>query len=921
MSTNDSPQHEKPTLLLIDGFGLIFRAYHAIKNGFTTSKGEQVNAVYGFASMLLDVLKREQPDYAVIALEGGKTKREEKFEDYKAHRAPAPDDLIPQIDRIKHFITAMGLPIEVRDGFEADDVIGSLSADASKGGKLRTVIVTGDSDLLQLVDDNVSVVLPGAQRFNEIRIFDRDAVIARYGFGPELVPDYKALVGDTSDNIPGVPGIGEKTAKDLIARFGTVEEILAHPEEITPPRAKNAIAANHDMARLSLELATIHRDLDIPLDLNACKVGDYDREAVTELFRELEFRSLLSRLPEPKTERAKAAPPKPHAVSKRTIVESPAQLAHLIDRITTVGTVAVDCETTSLAWIDAEIVGIALAVSPVESFYIPLRHAIGEKVQLSPEDVYSALAPVLADPAIKLIAHHAKYDFGVLEQAGYEPATLDFETMLAAYLLGETSVGLKNLAFTRLGIEMTEIEALIGSGKNQLSMDLVDSTKAGEYACGDVEATFGLAEALRPEIEANHLGPVLFDIEQPLVPVLLRMERAGVAIDVPYLKNLSQEIGDRLSALEVEMTKLAGRPVNVGSPKQLGTLLFEELGLPHGRKTKTGYSVDADVLESLRDKHPIIECILEHRSLQKLKSTYVDALPMQVNPRTGRIHTTFNQTIAATGRLSSTDPNLQNIPIRTAEGKRVRAAFIADRRPEYAVVPDAVLVSADYSQIELRLLADLSGEPFLIDAFNRGDDIHRATAAIVHGIPPEDVTSDQRRIAKTVNFGVLYGMQAFGLARDTGLSRADAQAFIDQYWERLPKVRDFFDNVVAEAERDGYVKTAFGRRRAAPDLTSSNGMRQQAARRMAINMPLQGGAADIMKLAMIELDRQIQARPKLQARMLLQVHDELVLEVSERDLTEAVTLVRGAMEGVAKLKVPLVVEVSVGPNWEAQEDL
>ena len=921
MPTPETSHGDKPTLLLIDGFGLIFRAYHAIKSGFTTSKGEQVNAVYGFASMLLDVLKREQPDYAVIALEGGKTKREEKFEDYKAHRAPAPDDLIPQIDRIKDFITAMGLPIEVRDGYEADDVIGSLSADASREGKLRTVIVTGDSDLLQLVDDNVSVVLPGAQRFNELRVFDREGVINRYGFGPELVPDYKALVGDTSDNIPGVPGIGEKTAKDLIARFGGVEDILAHTEEITPPRAKNAIAANPDMARLSLELATIHRDLDIPLDLNACKVGDYDREAVTELFRELEFRSLLNRLPEPKTERAKPAPPKKQQTSSRTIVETPAQLERAITRIVEVGRAAVDVETTSLSWLDAEIVGIALAVSPHESFYIPLRHSEGDRAQLSPEDVYSALAPVLADPKTKLIAHHAKYDFGVLEQAGYAPATLDFETMLAAYLLGETSVGLKNLAFTRLGIEMTEIENLIGTGKNQLTMDLVDSAKAGDYACGDVEATFGLAESLRPEIESNNLGPILFDMEQPLVPVLLRMERAGIAVDVPYLKKLSEEIGDRLSTLEIEMTNLVGRPVNVGSPKQLGTLLFEDLGLPTGRKTKTGYSVDADVLEGLRDKHPVVELILEHRSLQKLKSTYVDALPLQVNPRTGRIHTNYNQTIAATGRLSSTDPNLQNIPIRTPEGKRVRAAFIADRRPQYAVVPDAVLVSADYSQIELRLLADLSGEPFLIDAFKRGDDIHRATAAVVNGIKPEEVTADQRRIAKTVNFGVLYGMQAFGLARDTGLSRADAQAFINQYWERLPKVRDFFDNVVAEAEQDGYVKTAFGRRRAAPDLTSSNGMRQQAARRMAINMPLQGGAADIMKLAMIDLDQQLQKRPSLRARMLLQVHDELVLEVSEADLDETVALVRKSMEGVAKLKVPLVVEVSVGPNWEAQEDL
>jgi len=493
--------------------------------------------------------------------------------------------------------------------------------------------------------------------------------------------------------------------------------------------------------------------------------------------------------------------------------------------------------------------------------------------------------------------------------------------MLAAYLLGETSKGLKDLAFTRLGIEMTEISALIGSGKNQLSMNMVDSREAGDYACGDVEATFALAEVFRPEIAEQNQQAILRDLEQPLVPVLLRMEAAGIAVDVPYLKELSDEIGDRMGELEVEMTKAAGRPVNVGSPKQLGALLFDELGLPTGKKTRTGYSVDADVLEGLRDKHPIVPLILEHRGLAKLKSTYVDALPMQVSPRDGRVHTSYNQTIAATGRLSSTDPNLQNIPIRTDMGKRVRRAFIADRRPQYAIVPDAVLLSADYSQIELRLLADQSGEPFLIDAFNKGEDIHRATAAIVNGIPLDDVTSDQRRIAKTVNCGVLYGMQAFGLSRDTGLPRAEAQAFIEQYWERLPKVREYFDAVKQFGARNGYVETPMGRRRATPGLASTNRQMQMAAERMAINMPLQGGAADIMKLAMIVLDRDLRARPKLRARILLQVHDELVLEVSEGDLPEVAALVRETMQGVAELRVPLLVEISSGPNWEEQEDL
>jgi DNA polymerase I len=920
MAGGNGAGDDRPTMLLVDGYGLIFRAYHAVPASISTGKGEQVNAVFGFASMLLDVLKREQPEYVIVALEGGRTFREEQFDGYKAHRAPMPDDLRSQIARIRSFIDAMNIPIEEREGYEADDVIGSLAKECGERGDMRVVIVTGDSDLLQLVDDHVTVVLPGAQRFNDIRMFDREGVVNRYGFGPELVADYKALVGDTSDNIPGVPGIGEKTAKALIGQYGGVEEILAHTEEITPPRAKNAIAANPDMARLSLDLATIRRDLDIGIDPEKCAVADYDREKVLDLLRELEFRTLVPRLPEPASGRAQAAPVAERQPSVRTIVETPEQLEMMIARLRESGIAAIDTETTSLDWMSAELVGIALAVSSHESWYVPLRHRPGERPQLSPEDVRAALGPVLADPAMRLIAHHFKYDLGVMERAGYTLANLEFETMLAAYLLGETSKGLKDLAFTRLGIEMTEITALIGTGKQQLSMDMVDSREAGEYACGDVEATFGLAEVFRPEIADQNQERLLREIEQPLVPVLLRMESAGIAIDLPYLKALSDEIGDRMTDLEVAMTEAAGRPVNVGSPKQLGVLLFEELGLPTGRKTKTGYSVDADVLEGLRDKHDIVPLILEHRTLAKLKSTYVDALPLQVNPRTGRVHTSYNQTIAATGRLSSTDPNLQNIPIRNEIGRRVRRAFIADRRPEHAILPDAMLLSADYSQIELRLLADQSGEPFLIDSFNQGADIHRATAAIVHGIEPEQVTSDQRRIAKTVNFGVLYGMQAFGLSRDTGLPRAEAQAFIDQYWARLPKVRAFFDGIIEFGVRHGYVESPMGRRRATPGLTSTNGQTRMAAERMAINMPLQGGAADIMKLAMIATDDALRQRPDLQARILLQVHDELVLEVSERDLDETTDLLRTTMQGVATLRVPLLVEASAGLNWEEQEE-
>ena len=914
--TNETPNGHRPTLMLVDGYGLIFRAYHALPPSLTTGKGEQVNAVFGFASMLLDVLRTQRPDYAVVALEGGRTFRHDAFADYKANRGDMPDDLRPQVARVRELMDALNIPHERREGFEADDVIGSLAARYGRDGDLRVVIVTGDTDLLQLVDDRVAVVLPGSQRFGELRIFDRPAVEARYGFGPELVPDYKALVGDSSDNIPGVVGIGDKTAKSLIARFGPIEAILEHLEEVTPPRARKALETHAETARRSKHLATIVRDLDVELDREKSAVGNYDRDATIALFRELEFRTLVNRLPEPETATAAPKPAKERPAPTRTIVRDGEGLARLVRRARETGVYAIDLETDSTDPLTARLVGLAMAVSPSESFYVPVGHGVGEAAQLSPEAVHAALDPLLRDPVVAAYAHHGKYDLAVLRRHRYDLANLAYDTMIAAYLLGETSARLKDLAFTRLGIEMTEITALIGTGRNQLTMDLVDSDEAGAYACGDVEATFELVESLRPEVSDQGLDGLLRGTEQPLVPVLVEMERAGIAVDVDYLRTLSAEIGARAAELEGQIHELAGREINVGSTKQLAALLFEELKLPSGRKTKTGYSVDVDVLEGIRDKHPIVEAILEYRQLGKLASTYVDALPEQVNPETGRVHTSYNQTVAATGRLSSTNPNLQNIPIRTELGRRVRRAFVADRRPGHRLFDDAVLLSADYSQIELRLLADISGEPFLIEAFRNGEDVHRATAAAVYGVEPEAVTKDQRSVAKTVNFGVLYGMQAYGLSRDSGLPRAEAQRFIDEYWARLPKVRAYFDETLRFGSAHGYVQAPSGRRRAVPDLLSSNGARRIAAERVAINMPIQGGAADIIKVAMIRLDAALREEGR-RARLLLQVHDELVLEVDRGDLTATADLVKRTMEGAANLKVPLSVEVDVGDNWEA----
>jgi DNA polymerase-1 len=911
-SEHTGTEQGRDTVMLVDGYGLIFRAYHALPASLTTSAGEQVNAVFGFASMLLDVFRSQNPSYAVVALESGRTFRHEAFADYKANRAEMPDDLRRQIERVHEVITALNVPIVMRDMYEADDVIGSLAHHCAADGDLDVLIVTGDSDLLQLVNDRVRVILPGTRRFGDFRTFDVAAVNDRYGFEPPLVADYKALVGDTSDNIPGVPGIGDKTAKTLIQTYGPLEHILDHLDEIKPPRAQNALAENRQRALDSKKLATIVTDLDVRWDATESSLGSYDRGAVVSLFRELEFRSLLNRLPPvdgPTVQDEGRDRPEP----KRQTITDVEALRSLASRIRESGTYAVDVETTSTDPQQAALVGIAIAVSPDESAYIPVGHQ--ETDCLALDVIRGELDPVFADSAIDVYTHHGKYDLAVLQRHGFTVHGIAFDTMIAAYLLGESSIRLKDLAFRRLGYEMTEISRLIGTGRAQLTMDCVAVEDAAPYACGDVEATYALVTPLRMAVEECGQTSLLNEIELPLVPVLMNMETAGIAIDRPFLQDLSDEITARLQTIEQRIHEIAGEPLNIGSNRQVATLLFEKLGLRTGRRTKTGYSVDSDVLESIRAEHPIIELLLEHRTYAKLKSTYVDALPQQVNPQTGRVHTSFNQTVAATGRLSSTNPNLQNIPIRTEIGRRVRHAFIADPSPEVRLVDDPMLLSADYSQIELRLVAHLSEEPFLIDAFRKGEDIHRATAAIVAGVELDEVTPDMRRIAKTVNFGVMYGMQAYGLSRDSGLSRAEAQRFIDDYWKRLPRVRAFFDEVLAFGLAHGYVVTERGRRRYIPQLLSANGAQRLAGERMAINMPVQGSAADIMKIAMIRLVAELTKR-KSRARMILQVHDELVLEVTREDVTPVATLVTEVMSNAASLRVPLVVDVASGTHWD-----
>jgi DNA polymerase-1 len=909
---------QRETVVLVDGFGLIFRAYFALPPTLSTASGEQTNAVLGFTSMLLDVMNLRKPDYAIVALDVGKTFRHDLYPEYKGTRAKMPEDLKDQIARVREVIEVLGIPVCERENYEADDVIGSLAHTYAAAGK-QVVIVTGDSDLLQLVEENVLVVLPGARRFGDVREFDTAAVLERYGFGPEYIPDYKSLLGDTSDNIPGVPGIGEKTAAALISKFGGLEEIIAHQDEITPTRAKNAMAENHEQARKSKHLATIVRDLDIEPDPEKARFGDFDRDAVTELFRTLEFRNLLTKLPSPKDDTEileSALVDRPDSV--QTLVTTVEQLAALIEAINTTREIALDVETTSTEPLLATLVGIAIATTPNTSFYVPVGHNSGE--QLSLDLVRSKLDPVIANPDIAMYTHHGKYDLHVMIRHGFSPRAITFDTMVAAYLLGESKIGLKDLSFIKLGIQMTEISELIGTGRLQATMDTVDVELAAPYACGDVESTFSLVAPLRTQLEKRDQMPLLETIELPLASVLIEMERAGIAINEDELAAFSVELGHRIDEIVTEIDTTAGRPINVGSNKQLATILFEELGLPSGRKTKTGYSVDSEVLEGLRDQHPIVPLVLELRTLAKLKSTYVDALPVWVNPETGRVHTSYNQTVAATGRLASQNPNLQNIPIRTEIGRRVRKSFVADHRPERQIVESAELLAADYSQMELRILAHMSQEPFLIEAFRNGEDIHRATAALVNNIDISEVTTDHRRIAKTVNFGILYGMQAFGLSRDTGMSRSDAQEFINGYWERLPKVKKFFDETIEFGVVNGYVETLSGRRRYLPELTASNQARRMGAQRVAMNMPIQGTQADIIKIAMIQLQDELVKR-ELPARMLLQVHDELVLEIDSRQRDVVAELLKSTMENAYSLDVPIVVEAKVGQNWEEMTEL
>ena len=889
---------EKPLLLLFDGNALVHRAFHAIPPLTITKTGEPVNAVYGFVLMLLKVLNDLRPTHYAVAFDyPAPTFRHLEFREYKAQRPPTPEELRGQFRRVRELVDAFGIPAYEVEGYEADDILGTICRQASGGG-IDTVIVTGDADTLQLVSPMVKVLIPRPGRpFSDTIIYDEDAVRQRYGIEPLQICDLKGLKGDASDNIPGVPGVGEKTAAKLIQGFGGVDVVYEHIDEVTPERLQDVLRRNEGLARLSRELATIVTDVPITLDLERCLVGGYDRARVMELFRELEFVSLIGKLPE-----GEGMPRK--ACRDYRIIDTEEALDELMSELYRAGSFAIDTETTSVDAMRAGLVGISLSASPGKGFYIPVGHRMGR--QLPMDMVIERLRPLLEDQGISKVAHNANYDMTVLSGYGVELGNLNFDTMIAAHLLGEKSLGLKALAFSRLGVEMTPINALIGSGAKQVLMSDVDIASVSDYSCADSDMTGRLRGVFEPEIREKGLGKLFSEVEMPLVEVLVRMQRNGVALDTASLEEMSCVLGKRMTELEWEIYRDVGHEFNINSPQQLGAVLFGELGLPRAKKTKSGYSTDAAVLEGLKGAHPVIGPLLEYRQLMKVKSTYVDALRDLINPVTGRVHTSFNQTATVTGRLSSSEPNLQNIPIRGELGKQVRKAFVAGER--------GVLLSADYSQIELRVMAHLSQDARLLSAFSRDEDIHASTASEVFGVAKEEVTAEMRRVAKTVNFGVIYGMSDYGLERATELSREEAAGFIRDYFERYPKVKDYIEATKQQAREQGYVQTILGRRRYIPEINSPNRQVREAAERMAINMPVQGTAADIIKLAMIRLKGRMDGLG-LRSRMILQVHDELLFDVPEDELDVMKGLVEEIMPKAMSLSVPLKVDVKIGRNW------
>ncbi len=906
-------------LVVFDGNALLHRAYHALPP-LTTKDGVLVNAAYGFTTIFLRVLKELRPTYVAVTFDRKEaTFRHQAFKEYKAQRIKKPQELYDQIPIIKDILKAFNLPTYEAVGFEADDVIGSIAARAGElKPPLETVIVTGDLDTLQLIDDHTSVYTL-RKGLGETVTYDVAAVEERYGLKPEQLIDFKALRGDPSDNVPGVRGIGEKTALELLKHYGSLEAIYQQLKagKLTKasPKVVELLKASAAEAELSKKLVTIVRDVDFKFSLEDCRLKGFATDKLVELFQRLEFKSLLPKIPELQAKlnltplaSASAKPAAP--LGTYHLVQESAELATLVEAVRGAAELAVDTETTSVNPWGGRLVGVSVSLKRGEGYFVAATPVLLKTKE------WKAFMAVLANSRVSKTAHNAKYDLEVLEQAGLPLSGLTFDTLVAAYLLrsGERGLDLKSLVFQEFGVQMTTIESLIGSGKDQKTMAEVPLPDVAQYASADADFTLRLKEKLEPQLKAMGLSELFNEVEMPLVPVLAQMEAAGVKVDVAYLASLDKELTTTLAKLEKKIHKLAGSEFNINSPKQLKEVLFDKLKLsPEGlRHTKSGVSTAASELEKMRGLHPVIDQLFEWRELSKLLSTYVQALPELVNTKTGRVHTSYNQTVAATGRLSSSDPNLQNIPIRGEWGGRVRRAFVAE--------PGNKLVSADYSQIELRIAAHLAKDKKMVQVFKQGQDIHTSTAAFIFDVAPDQVSPDQRRSAKEVNFGILYGMGAWGLSERTGLSRTEAQDFIDRYFKAYPKVAEWVEQTKAEAHSQGYVTTILGRRRNLPEVNSGMAQVRAAAERMAVNLPVQGTAADLMKMAMVSVAAKLPSVSK-QARMIMQVHDELVFEVPAAEVEQVARVVKHEMEQALELTVPIVVEVKVGDNWSEMEPL
>jgi DNA polymerase-1 len=891
--TNPNPLR----IFLVDGQAYIYRAFYAVRE-LQTSQGFPTNAIFGFVNMLQRLLQDQQPQYLAVVFDAkGKTFRNDLYTAYKANRSAMPETLRPQIPRIKEVVRAFRIPVIELEGYEADDIIATLADRWAKQGA-EVVIVSGDKDLMQIVSEQVTMLDTLKGEYVDIA-----GVQAKFGVEPARVVDVQGLMGDATDNIPGIPGVGEKTAIKLISEWHDLENLLNHADEISGKLGEK-IRAHANLARVSKTLATLHRDVPIHIELSDLAIEEPDKQQLTALFQEFEFRRLLAEMNSPWD--SPAADPPPAETGQYETVRTAQQLDQVLRAIRKAHTYCLDAETTSLNPLDAELVGVSLAVEEGKAWYIPVGHRSDDALPQVPlAQVLAAVRALLEDSTLSLVGQNTKYDAMVLAQYQLWPYNFTGDTMLASYLLDPNKRhNLNDLAWEHLQYRMLTYEAVTDGGKkNFADVSVADATR---YSGEDADMTLRLAHKLFPRVQEEGMGALFTDIEVPLALVLAKMELAGIRIDVQFLASLSSEFGERRRQLEKEVYALAGEEFNLASPKQLQAVLFDKLGLPRGKKTATGSSTDSSVLEALAEQYPLPAKILEYRGFAKLQSTYVDALPKLLHAKTRRVHTSFNQTVTATGRLSSSNPNLQNIPIRSEEGRRIREAFIP--------APGQVLLSADYSQIELRLLAHLSQDPVLMESFQKEQDVHARTASELFQVPVAAVSADQRRQAKTINFGIIYGMGALRLARSLGIPTRTAQTYISQYFARYQRIKSYMDGVLVEARARGYVTTLLGRRRYVPDLHSKNPQMASAAERAAINTPIQGTAADLIKMAMVAIDRRLE-QERLRTRMLLQVHDELLFEVPEQEVERVKKLVCEVMEGVMLLRVPLRVDIGTGKNW------